>query len=255
MERKSKSDMGGCQANGSEYFTAKQATYIRNKIRRKIQVPEDVPPEWSRSPFDPNDLIANLPRVKLKPDYILNAYLYRAGDNGNGLIRAERQDANPSLPEWNRYPGSAYPYKLEEGTEQQVIRALELDGSARSYLTASLLERECQEYGALWHGVNWDVHEILDDLETGNRKLTIEDDDFAIEPPWMSSMEWHKRRSHTFDPVVKYLSTNMILVQFFTFSELGEQAIYRHRDTYNKETGDYKTETVVIATGAGGFIF
>ncbi|WP_280768037.1 hypothetical protein [Salipaludibacillus daqingensis] len=254
MIRHGKSDLTKASLKRDVYFTAKQVTYIRNKILRQMEVPEDSPQEWSLSPYDPNQLIDKLPRVELKPSYTLNAYLYRSGANGNGVIRAENKDATPSMPEWNRYPGNAYPLKEESGTEKYVVHALELDGSARSYLTATLLEKECQEYGALWHGVDWEVHHIIDDIETGNKPRNI-DETTLIEPEWMRSMNWQNRRSHTFDPVVKHLSSNTVLVQFYTYSELGEQAIYRHRDRFNKKTGDFKTETVVIAKGAGGFVF
>ena len=44
-------------------------------------------------------------------------------------------------------------------------------------------------------------------------------------------------------------------VRFYTFSGLGQEAIYRHLDAY--EPGDYafETERTVIAEGRGGYVF
>ena len=42
---------------------------------------------------------------------------------------------------------------------------------------------------------------------------------------------------------------------FFTFSGLGQEAIYRHTDTYKPDTYRFQSEREEIATGPGGYVF
>ena len=48
---------------------------------------------------------------------------------------------------------------------------------------------------------------------------------------------------------------NVIAVTFLTYSFLGQEAIYRHTDTYNPGNCRCETERKQIAKGAGGFVF
>lgn len=247
------SDNKRCHRPIVTYFTAAQATRLRNRIRRKIKVPSNPPDGWSRVPYNPEALINSLPGISLKPEYTLKAYLYRAGLNGNGLIRAEKKGMNIELPEWNNYPGTSYPYKQQPGTERHIVEALMLDGTAKSYITASLLERECLEYGALWHGLNWSTHEIIDSRSL-NGETEKNQGEWVLEAPWAAELTWDKQKPGSFTPSVTK-EINKITVKFYSYSEMGEQAIYRHIDEYTYKKGGFKTTTEVIARGAGGFLF
>ena len=49
---------------------------------------------------------------------------------------------------------------------------------------------------------------------------------------------------------------NSVTVSFYTYSELGRQAIYRHLDIYKKK-GEYRfnSKKKVVAEGPGGYVF
>ncbi|MBN2192906.1 MAG: hypothetical protein JW751_08820 [Polyangiaceae bacterium] len=42
------------------------------------------------------------------------------------------------------------------------MQAIELSGTDRSYLEASILRRELEEFSARWHGLNWRTEQVID---------------------------------------------------------------------------------------------
>lgn len=118
---------------------------------------------WSQCHIDTPAIFAQTPGLWLSPEWTLVAYVYRSGSNGNGVVWAlpVGSSAQPAVLGWRRArlyspprPADAAPFS----------RALRGDGSAASYLRASLLRREIAELGALWHGSSWGEHGILDTM-------------------------------------------------------------------------------------------
>ena len=98
----------------------------------------------------------------IKDGYILRAYQFREGGNGNGVVWAMPVDAE--FPEPDKCPrvkdAFLEPPKPPAALDD-VMKAIDGDGSPWSYLCASLLCRELSEFGAMWHGCSWDTHAIL----------------------------------------------------------------------------------------------
>jgi hypothetical protein len=119
-------------------------------------------------------------------------------------------------------------------------------------MCASIFGREISEFGAMWHGCDWDTHRILDadpwkDAQEG-RKADMSES-MAPADEW----EWVQPRPTDWRPQVVQ-DGDRVTVTFLTFSGLGQEAIYRHTDTY---LGSYKFEAdrQELARGAGGFVF
>ncbi|MHC9538978.1 MAG: hypothetical protein AB9903_05615 [Vulcanimicrobiota bacterium] len=82
-----------------------------------------------------------------------------------------------------------------------VMNAITGDATPWFYLQASLFFREIYEFGALWHGVYWDEHEII--YSTRDRGLMArhfpKDQTFIEE---IESWEWSKERPTSWKPTV-----------------------------------------------------
>ena len=69
---------------------------IREKASELTQPGEDDQPEpegWSKSRHDPNKLLDLFKPLRLKDGFVLRAYLFREGGNGNGVVWAMPADA------------------------------------------------------------------------------------------------------------------------------------------------------------------
>lgn len=125
---------------------------------------QEEPEGWSKSRTDPGKLVGLFAPLRLRKGYVLRAYVFREEGNGNGVIWAMPEDAAFPAPEdcptvENHLLKAPKPWDALDDP----MEAIEGDGSAWSYLAASLLRRELREFGAMWHGCNWSTHFLLDD--------------------------------------------------------------------------------------------
>ena len=134
------------------------------------------------------------------------------------------------------------------------MEAIEGDGSAWSYLAASLLRRELREFGAMWHGGNWATHFLLDDDPWKNGAPS--DDASPLERPTSKADQWKwlGPRPTQWGPQVR-MDNDQVTVTFHTYSGLEKQAIYRHTDTYRAGKYRAKVEQEKIAEGPEGYLF
>jgi hypothetical protein len=95
----------------------------------------------------------------------------------------------------------------------RIMACIEGDGSAWSYLCASLLLREISEFGAFWHALSWSTHTIW---APGKKDPPDSADTSRIGPTPGDQ-----------DPHVEIRAENRIAV-FFTFSDLWKACLYQH---------------------------
>ena len=122
------------------------------------------PQGWSKSRVDPGKLVQIFAPLRMRKGYVLRAYVFREEGNGNGVVWAMPEDADFPAPKdcptlENHLLKAPKPWDALDDP----MEAIEGDGSAWSYLAASLLRRELREFGAMWHGSNWATHFLLDD--------------------------------------------------------------------------------------------
>jgi hypothetical protein len=207
-------------------------------------VPGDAPDGWSACPVDPAVVLPAFARLELRSGYHLGAYLYRSAGNSNTSVYALPLDARLPPPAARDEPPPP------AGALGDVMDAITGDGSAESYLQASVLARELEEFGAAGHGMRWTVTHVLDadvwdepgELSPSRPRPTL--------PP--EQYRWSARIPEDFRPTVVD-HNGQVVVRFFTYCALGQEEIVEHVDVYDR--GDYAARPTdeVLATGDRGF--
>lgn len=238
-------------------FTLKQ---MRRRIGKTVPDPDEdefeaIAEGWSRSPRDPTGVLARFRSLKLRPGYVLRAYQFREGGNGNAIVWAMPHDTPFPEPEFCTTMTDQF---LEPprppGALDDVMEAVDGDGTPWSYLAASLFAREIAEFGAIWHGVSWGTHRILDEdplLEASGVRERSHSVDTPRDP---ASFRWRCRRPQAWPPSVE-MRPRSVVVTFHSFSALEVEAIYRHVDQFRRGRYTFRTRSTTVATGSGGFIF
>jgi hypothetical protein len=219
-------------------FSIQQVSQLRRRAQRATKVNTEGPQGWSKSDVDPMSLLSAFSSLRLREGFTLRAYQFREGGNGNGVVWALPADA--PFPEPDACP------KLKDrfleppcppGALDDVMEAIEGDGSPRSYLSASLFAREAAEFGAMWHGCDWSTHTII-----------------RAPPAESSEWEWAGKQPVDWQPRVRR-DDEWVIVTFFTHSALGQEMISQHTDTYKQDSYCFTSESKIVATGPGGYVF
>jgi hypothetical protein len=232
-----------------EIFEVKKVVSLLNRVRRAAEVPNEGPEGWSRSIVDPMELLAVFKSLRLKQGFVLRAYLFREGGNGNGVVYAMPEKLpfpEPSECEYdkNRFLSPPVP----DGALYDAMEAIDGDGSLWSYLAASLLSRELEEFGAIWHGCSGSTHQILDKNPLPEPASSHQPDLDPLDWNWLEPKpaEWRP------GVIEQGISVKVV---FHTFSDLGRKTIYRHVDRYSAGNYILTSDCSVLAEGPGGCVF
>ncbi|PSB17638.1 hypothetical protein C7B76_09470 [filamentous cyanobacterium CCP2] len=172
---------------------------------------------WFVSTVNPADSLLKLPGLSLNPAFRLVSYLYRAGEDGVGLVVAvpERYSTMVHLEKSLQTCGDISQPPKPDNALPQFMEAIDGDRSPLSFLIASLFRRELQEFGALGNRCQWSHHRFIDAL------------------PAQANCQWRVEPSpKDFSPKVKVLPTGQAAVEFFTYRAGNPIVIYRHLDQY-----------------------
>ena len=210
--------------------------------------------DWFASAYDANDLVSVFDTLRLKPRFVLHAYEFRQGGDGNGIIWAVPADA-PRFPPDNGpwlNGGLSDPPKPPGGVP--LMQAIEGDGSPWSYLSASILRREAAEFGAFWHGCDWTHQTIL------SKPPRQTDDPEVLAAEWKMTGDapggdwtWLGPVPKIWEPTYLERGSTRRLVLHIHNRAAGET--YRATDTYRADSYDCTTRTKVLCTGGGGFVY
>ena len=215
------------------------------------QVPEDTAEGWSKSPVDLSGVVAVFPGLCIKPGFVLRAYQYLERRDGNGVVWAMPEDL--PFPEPEECPTTDPP--RPSGALDDVMEAIEGDGSPLSYLYASVLWRELMEFGAVGHGVYWDTFDILghDPWADPHRPRPASTSPTEGPTGTPDEWEWLEPKPLEWSPTVS-MDGDEVSVVFHTFSGLGSQRIVRHVDRYKLGSYCFRTDEQVVASGPGGYV-
>jgi hypothetical protein len=213
------------------------------------------PPGWSKSRVDPAKLVEIFKPLRLRKGYVLRAYIFREEGNGSGVVWAMPEDAEFPAPE--DCPAlENHMLKAPKPSEalDDVMEAIEGDGSPESYLAASLLRRELREFGAMWHGCNWSTHVVLD--QDPWKAGPPREEDSPLDRPTSDPREWKwpEPKPTQWSPRVQ-VEKDRVTVTFHTYSGLGKESIFRHTDTYRPGKYRPKMAQKLIGEGPAGFAF
>ena len=227
----------------SNTFSVRRVNSLRRAAESTSEFPEEAPAGWAKSPVDPARLLKVFSALHLKPGFVLRAYSFCEGGNGNAVVYAMPADAPfPEPEDCPQNPEHFLDAPVPPGAAEAVMRFIEGDGSPWSYISASIFVRELAEFGARWHGCSWSTHTILGGHPAEHRTECIEMGDpdtwTWLEPP---PADWR--------PCVAERGGH-IAVTFYTHTALGEERVTRHVDTYEPGTYRFEGEEKVIAEGA-----
>jgi hypothetical protein len=250
-------------ALGTTSFDAAKIQRVRLRAVKAVENTNEEPPKgWSKSAEDPHKILPSFEALRLKKGFVLHAYeVYKEG-NGSGVVWALPADAE--FPEPDRCPrvqAKNVFFHLDSSAPKppaaldDAMEAVEGDGSAWSYLSASILARELGQFGARWYGADWQTHTVLDKNPIKPGMPTIKDLQVLEIPSGpFDAWEWEEPGPDDWKPRVQ-IEKEKVSVVFYTYSALHRQAIYRHTDIY--KPGNYvpATQRNEIAIGPMGFFF
>lgn len=252
------------EPTGETFVSADQVRLWRKQLADLSKPPRSAPEGWSKSRIDPGRLVAEFPELRIKPQYVLRAYLYKRGGNANGFVWA--------LPKEAEFPEPADCPKLEShflhppkpfDALDDVMEAIAGDDSPSSYVHASLLRRALREFGAEWHGIRWGAHSVLD------REPWGEDADRDAEVPASRPMsergewKWLTDAPRDWRPQVVW-TPDRVTVRFYTYTALGQvtagdemekERITLHTDVYRRRNYRALTTEKKLAEGPNTIMF
>ncbi|HEY9640108.1 MAG TPA: hypothetical protein V6C57_06465 [Coleofasciculaceae cyanobacterium] len=172
--------------------------------------------QWFISTVNPAAALSKLPGLRLKPEYRWVSYLYRDQQEGIGLVFAIPAPLSTTacLEKALTQSRDMTQPPLPEGALGNFMEAIDGDRSAASFLVASLLRRELQEFGALGQRCDWSHHRLID-----------------AAPP-QANWRWQGEPLPDLSPKVKILPNGQAATEFFTCRVRNPVALYRHLDQY-----------------------
>lgn len=189
---------------------------------------------WFISSTNPGDVLYKLPGLKLKPDYRLVSYLYRAAENGVGATWALPQPLSTTAELEKALIDSDRDHPPKPaGALDQVMLALEGDRSIISFVAASLLRRELQEFGALGNGCSWSRHRLIQTV-----------------PPQLR-WQWRVEPPKSMAPKVLVYADGRAAIEFFTCRTVAPIALFQHLDQYSAEHYQANSLNRAIAIAQG----
>jgi len=234
-------------------FPLSRIQRLRQEASRAVRTEAEPPEGWSVSLADPMDLLAVFKPLRLKAGFVLKAYEFYSGGNGNGVmwaVPAGGQFVEPG--QGQQESRSLFDPPKPDSALDDIMDAIDGDGTAWSYLCASLFRREAEELGARWHGCDWDTHDFLGRNPVTASPATKRRLSLSATPP--SDWRWVQREPEQWLPAVEE-SAGTMTVTFYTLSSYAQETIYRHRDRFRRGGYRFRSYRKAIAFGGGGFVF
>lgn len=181
--------------------------------------------QWYVSVMDPGVAFMKLPGLQLRSGYRLVTYLYRQGEEGLGKTWAipEAMSTTANLEKALGGAGTEQQPPKPLGCLEDLSLAIEGDNSASSYVYASLLRRELQEFGALGKRGIWGKHTLINSV------------------PQQLQWQW-RTEVKDLSPKVRILPEGRAVVEFFTCRVTPSIAIFQHLDQYS--AGEYLPKSI-----------
>lgn len=182
---------------------------------------------WFVSTVNPGTALLKLPGLQLKPELRLVSYLYRSDEDGAGLIFAvpEFLSTTAYLEKALHKSNSISQPPRPEGALPHFMEAIEGDRSAISFLAASIVRREFQEFGGIGKRCHWSHHRFID----------------AIPP--QARCQWRlEQPPKDLAPKARVSPDGQAVVEFFSYRSGSTIVLYRHFDQY--VAGQYKPNSV-----------
>ncbi len=238
------------------YFPISKIIALRRRAAIACRMQDEIPNGWNKSSTDPMKLLAVFKSLRIKPGFVLRAYQFVSGGNGNGIIWAMPIDAPfPEPMECSKLTDRFLEPPKPPHALDELMDAIDGDGTPRSYLSASIFAREAEEFGAKWHGCSWSTHTILAANPLQDEPSVSENSSKLNRPHGdPDCWTWNEPNPPNWEPLFKHVG-DQVTISFLSYSGLGKEAIYRHRDSFRAGCYRFESHVEVIAHGVGGFVF
>lgn len=179
--------------------------------------PSSIQNEWFVSTVNPGAALLKLPGLRLRPDYRLVSYLYRSQGTGIGVVWAVPAASSNMTQLEQALQGNVQDMRTLPQPPQALrhyMDAITGDRTHSSFLLASVLYRELQEFGALGKRQDWSHHRLIDQI-----------------PP-DEHWQWQANQPKDCMPKVRVYPDGKAAVEFFSCRSNDTTKLYRHLDQY-----------------------
>ena len=241
----------------SVVYTIEPIEEFRSKARRVRKTFKSTGKRcWHRSDFDPEQLVDVYPALSVRQGHCLIAYIHHDEmGNSRGDVAGFVEGSNAHREALKVPVGVpiCWPAFGEPGV-LPAMAAIDGDGSAMAYLSASLLHRELLETGAYWHGITWDVERVIAPRLAKTVTRESEDEDPPMED-LLARLQWPNSTPSVASLAPRVLfDAGAIQVVFHTYSRMGCHHATRWTDVYEGNY-DAEWEKTILAEGESGFNF
>lgn len=191
--------------------------------------------KWFISTVDASTALRNLPGITFKPNYCLVTYLYRirrANANHGGAVTwamVNQLSTTSHLEAALTLAGDHTTPPYPEGALLNYMSAITGNLTAGSFLVASVLQRELQEFGRCGKFHRWHHHRLIGTV------------------PKQRDWQWRMEKPTDLSPKVHSLPNGKIAVEFYTCRILPPIGIFRHIDRYPANSYVAKASNQAIA--------
>jgi hypothetical protein len=205
---------------------------------------------WRTSSLDPAKLLDYFGSLRLKTGFALRAYECHQELNSWGVVYAMPVSATFPEPVSSAIGRPLRP----QGALDDVMEAIEGDGTAYSYLCASLLARELEQFATIAPDNVWLNCLVLDgDPWNGANGMAHALAGQGFKPE-LRGWYWQGQQPDTWRPAV-FMNGQSVTVRFHTFSGLGRQRIITFEDRYVYGSYKFSRHEKAMANGPDGYIW
>ena len=145
LRRSQDSDSSTPTTTNATTFPASKVKQVREQAQKAIDLGQPTHKGWAKSGANPMKLLPAFGPLRIKEGFVLRAYQFCEGGNGNGIVWA--MPVNAEFPE----PGDCPKVKVRfreapkpPAALDDVMEVVQGDDSPWSYLAASLPQREAR---------------------------------------------------------------------------------------------------------------
>lgn len=203
---------------------------------------------WCKSKLDPMILLDYFGPLRLKSGYVLRAYERHLAPDSWGVVWAMPESMPFPEPKPN---GDGRPIK-PKGALDDVMEAVDGDGTPYSYLCASLLARELEQFATLSPESGWLNCFVLDGNPWSGANgvaHTLKGQGFTRDA---NHWRWTGQQPAQWRPSV-FVSERTVTVAFHAFSGVGRQRIISFEDRFLRGSYTFSRQETPVANGPGGY--
>jgi hypothetical protein len=230
--------------NIQQFSTAQTKPDLLVETNNLIEMDDEFDCGWFKSPASPESIVQGFSHLRIKDGYKLQAYQYSDGANGNGIVWAIPADT--VLPEPEECDGIDEHFLSAPKPSfalNDFMQAIDGDQTPLSYLQASIVFHDLQEYGAVWHGTSW------------GRDIILPLNDDQNSSTHTNEWEMIENEPEVIEPHFYYNSEGNPIIVFHTINDIGTVTWNRYVHTFRKSDYTVQIERTCIATAGGGIIF